>query len=110
MAQDAGAALCYPGRLNGLQAVEADCARIKRRNRPEHSKHTSHFSIVPAAGGGIFIPIFFQFLRREVNSMTMVKREVNNIWSRVRCDVDVDDLIFDYEGTHSREDETCSER
>ena len=47
---------------------------------------------------------------REVNSMTMVKREVNNIWSRVRSDVDVDDLIFDYEGTHSREDETCSER
>lgn len=42
--------------------------------------------------------------------MTMVKRDVNNIWSRVRSDVDVDDLIFDYEATHSREDETCSER
>ena len=26
--------------------------------------------------------------------MTMVKREVNNIWTRVRDDVDVDDLIF----------------
>lgn len=26
--------------------------------------------------------------------MTMPKREVNNIWSRVRADVDVDDLIL----------------
>ena len=26
--------------------------------------------------------------------MTMMKREVNSIWSRVRSDVDVDDLIF----------------
>lgn len=42
--------------------------------------------------------------------MTMMKREVNSIWSRVRADVDVDDLIFNYEDTHTREDETCSER
>ena len=27
--------------------------------------------------------------------MTMPKYEVNSIWSRVRSDVDVDDLIFD---------------
>ena len=37
--------------------------------------------------------------------MTMPKREVNNIWSRVRADVDVDDLIFEYDrgipGCHS---------
>ena len=26
--------------------------------------------------------------------MTMVKREPNNIWSRVREDRDIDDLIF----------------
>ena len=31
---------------------------------------------------------------KELNSMTMMKREVNSIWSRVRSDVDVDDLIF----------------
>ncbi|MDY3906254.1 hypothetical protein [Pseudoflavonifractor phocaeensis] len=42
--------------------------------------------------------------------MTMIKREVNNIWSRVRPDVDIDDLIFDYENTHAREDEPCSDR
>lgn len=42
--------------------------------------------------------------------MTMMKREVNNIWSHVRADVDVDDLIFNYEGTNTREDELCSDR
>ena len=42
--------------------------------------------------------------------MTMIKREVDNIWSRVRPDVDIDDLIFDYENTHAREDEPCSAR
>ena len=29
--------------------------------------------------------------------MTMLKKEVNNIWARVRSDVDIDDLIFNYE-------------
>ena len=33
--------------------------------------------------------------------MTMVKREVNSIWSRVREDLDVDDLIFDYDTYHT---------
>ena len=42
--------------------------------------------------------------------MTMMQREVNNIWSRVRSDVDVDDLIFNYEDTHPREEAPCSER
>lgn len=42
--------------------------------------------------------------------MTMVKREVNSIWSRVRADVDIDDLIFNYEATHSHEEESCSDR
>ena len=42
--------------------------------------------------------------------MTMMKRESNTIWSKVRPDVDVDDLIFDYDGTHSHEDEPCSDR
>ena len=36
--------------------------------------------------------------------MTMVKREPNNIWSRVREDRDIDDLIC------YKEDHTCSER
>lgn len=42
--------------------------------------------------------------------MTMMKREMNSIWARVRADVDVDDLIFDYENSHAREDESCSDR
>ena len=29
--------------------------------------------------------------------MTMPKREVNSIWSKVREDRDIDDLIFNYE-------------
>ena len=43
--------------------------------------------------------------------MTMPKREVNNIWSRVRADVDVDDLIFEYDRYHSYEvGDSCSDR
>ena len=93
-----------------MQAVEADCARIKRPEQAGAFQTHKPFLHRPCSGRWYFYTYFFQFLRREVNSMTMVKREVNNIWSRVRSDVDVDDLIFDYEGTHSREDETCSER
>ncbi len=43
--------------------------------------------------------------------MTMVKREPNSIWSRVREDRDIDDLIFGDELHPAREDGTpCSER
>ena len=43
--------------------------------------------------------------------MTMVKREPNNIWSRVREDRDIDDLIFGEEAYSAQEDvSTCSER
>ena len=43
--------------------------------------------------------------------MPMVKREVNSIWSRVREDLDVDDLIFDYDTYHTpQEGEPASER
>lgn len=43
--------------------------------------------------------------------MTMMKREVNNIWSRVRDDLDVDDLIFGRENSNNQEQtETCSDR
>lgn len=43
--------------------------------------------------------------------MTMPKREVNSIWNRVREDLDVDDLIFNYESYHTDEDgEVCSDR
>ena len=43
--------------------------------------------------------------------MTMVKREPNNIWSRVRENRDIDDLIFGEESYYAyMEDHTCSER
>ena len=42
--------------------------------------------------------------------MTMPKWEVNSIWSKVREDRDIDDLIFDYEAYQSGEDSTCSDR
>lgn len=43
--------------------------------------------------------------------MTMIKRETNNIWSRVREDRDIDDLIFGEEFRSGHEDFlTCSER
>lgn len=45
-----------------------------------------------------------------MTAMTMPKREVNTIWSKVRSDVDVDDLIFNYEAYHTDEDDTCSDR
>lgn len=42
--------------------------------------------------------------------MTMVKRETNSIWSKVREDKDIDDLIFDYDSFHSSEDNIVSDR
>ncbi len=42
--------------------------------------------------------------------MTMPKRETNSIWARVRDDVDIDDLIFNYEAYHSSEDDVSTDR
>ncbi len=42
--------------------------------------------------------------------MTMPKREVNSVWSRVREDRDIDDLIFNYDAYHASEDDTPSDR
>jgi len=42
--------------------------------------------------------------------MTMPKRETNSIWSRVREDVDIDDLIFDYDSNHDENGIIYSER
>lgn len=51
-----------------------------------------------------------QFRTREVESMTMVKRESNSIWNLVREDRDIDDLIFG-ENLNSREmTQPCSDR
>lgn len=42
--------------------------------------------------------------------MTMPKRETNSIWARVRDDVDIDDLIFNYDEHHSSQEDTVSDR
>ena len=42
--------------------------------------------------------------------MTMPKREVNSIWSKVREDRDIDHLIFNYDACHPSEDDTSSDR
>lgn len=38
--------------------------------------------------------------------MTMLKKETNSIWSRVRDDMDIDDLIFNYEAYHASDDDS----
>jgi hypothetical protein len=49
--------------------------------------------------------------KEEVNSMTMVKRDSNSIWSLVREDRDIDDLIFAGETLNGREmSQPCSDR
>ena len=42
--------------------------------------------------------------------MTMPKWEVSTIWSKVRQDRDIDDLIFDYDAWQPGEDITRSDR
>ena len=47
--------------------------------------------------------------QKEVDSMTMVKRESNSVWNLVREDRDIDDLIFSQ--TNDREmAQPCSDR
>ncbi len=42
--------------------------------------------------------------------MTMPKREMNDLWARVREDVDLDDLIFSYNAERDENGNICSER
>ncbi len=42
--------------------------------------------------------------------MTMPKKETGNIWSRVREDADIDDLIFVYDDNHNENGIRYSER
>ena len=42
--------------------------------------------------------------------MTMAKWEVNSVWSKVREDRDIDDLIFDYDAHHTGDDSASSDR
>ena len=45
-----------------------------------------------------------------MTTMTMPKRDVYSIWSRVREDMDTDDLIFNYDAYNANEDDTGSDR
>ena len=58
----------------------------------------------------VFLYLFLEKYRKEMADMTMPKREVNSIWAKVRDDVDIDDLIFNYEAYHTSEDDGCSDR
>lgn len=68
------------------------------------------FSPSFAAQTVVFLYPFFSDYRKEMAAMTMPKREVNSIWSRVREDRDIDDLIFNYDACHASEDDGESER
>ena len=87
----------------------SEWSRYVRLFGPEGPGYSVFFSIVCIADGGIFIPIFNE-TRKEAAAMTMPKWEVNTIWSKVRGDVDIDDLIFNYEAYHSSEDDAGSDR
>ena len=95
----------------GHSYVASDRSILCAALRPEGPSFrvNSFFSIVCRADGGIFIPIF-RLPRKEMAAMTMPKRETNSIWARVRDDVDIDDLIFNYEAYHSSEDDVSTDR
>lgn len=63
-----------------------------------------------AAQTVVFLYLFQQCERKEMAAMTMPKREVNSIWSKVREDRDIDDLIFNYDACHTGEDDASSDR
>lgn len=69
------------------------------------------FHTVCAVQSGVFLRTFFLYdFNLEVFSMTMVTREPDSIWTRVRPDIDIDDLIYNYDGTHPAEERPCSDR
>lgn len=71
---------------------------------------TTDFSPSFAAQTVVFLYPFFSSDRKELAAMTMPRREVNSVWSKVREDRDIDDLIFDYEAYYTSEDDTSSDR
>lgn len=94
------AALCYPG---GILCLQASGAYLL-------SGLTTDFSPSFAAQTVVFLYPFFSNDRKEMAAMTMPKREVNSVWSRVREDRDIDDLIFDYDAYRAGEEDTSSDR
>ena len=102
---DATETLCHPGRRGILQANGVFCAS----GYGLMGWKCIILSIVCSRAVVFLYP--FKYQEKEEFNMTIMKNELNNIWSRVRDDLDVDDLIFDYEAYHTAEDsETVSER
>lgn len=42
--------------------------------------------------------------------MTMVKRETSSIWTQVREDMDIDDMIYNYDEMSQQFDQVFSDR
>ena len=71
---------------------------------------TTAFSPSFAVRTVVFLYLFLEKYRKEMADMTMPKREVNSIWANIRSDMDIDDLIFNYEAYHANDDDACSDR
>jgi hypothetical protein len=99
------AALCYSGGTLCLQASGAYCAGLYGL-----TDRVTDFSPSFAAQTVVFLYPFFSSYRKEMSAMTMLKRDVNSIWSKVREDRDIDDLIFNYDACHASEDDGSSDR
>ena len=72
----------------------------------ELTGRVTDFSPSFAAQTVVFLYPFFSNDRKEMSAMTMPKRETNSIWSKVREDMDIDDLIFNYEAYHANDDDS----
>lgn len=102
-------ALCHPRGTLILQAMGAYCARLCGLTGRVFRVYTA-FSPSFARQTVVFLYPFLSSKRKEMAKMTMPKREVNSIWSKVRDDVDVDDLIFNYDAYHTSDEDTVSDR
>lgn len=102
------AALCYPRGTLSLQAFGVYCAQFCCLTGRTMAATACSPSF--AWQTVVFLYLFLEKYRKEMADMTMPKREVNSIWAKVRDDVDIDDLIFNYEAYHTSEDDGCSDR
>lgn len=98
-------ALCHPRGTLILQAVGAYCARLCGLMGRVSRVYTA-FSPSFARQTMVFLYPFFSSYRKEMSAMTMPKRETTSVWSKVREDRDIDDLIFDYEAYHAGDDDS----
>ena len=98
-------ALCHPRGTLILQAMGVYCARLCGLTGRVFRVYTA-FSPSLARQAVLFLYPFFSSYRKEMSAMTMPKRETNSVWSKVREDRDIDDLIFDYEAYHAGDDDS----